>query len=427
MKPSTLPTDLATNLPTNLETKPPRRRILHCAIVAALSTLALPPLLAHATGSATTAAANKDEVIIGLDAEFGLENSFSAQAVELGLRVALAEINATGGVLGGKKLVLMTKDHRSMPARGIRNLTEFAAITNLVAVFGARFSPVIIEQLPKIKELKIPFMAVWSSADPIIENGMQPNYVFRLSLRDSLAVPKMLATANSRGIKNVGLLLTNTAWGRSNEAAAQKYAISNSAPKIVDTAWFNWKETTFKIPYEKLLNAGAQAILLVANDDEAALFVREVASQPVAKRVPILSHWGITGGEFVSIAGPALAEVDLSVIQTFSFFTADKLILANFMKYLAQVSDIRKIDDIRAPVGVAHAYEMAHLLAKAINLAGSTNRENIRTALEKLPNHRGLIKTYAPAFTATRHEALSADELLMARFRRDGVLIPSQK
>ncbi len=108
-----------------------------------------------------------EPVVIGLDGEFGLEQSVSAQAVGLGMRTAMVEINAAGGVLGGRNLELLTKDHRSIPARGIRNLTEFAA----------RFSPVVIEELPKIKELKLPFMAVWSSADPIVDNGMQPNEI----------------------------------------------------------------------------------------------------------------------------------------------------------------------------------------------------------------------------------------------------------
>lgn len=401
-----------------------RRALLQKFAGMATAIWAAPLATSHA---ANTAVSGKDSVQIGLDAEFGLANSLSAQAVELGLKVAIAEINANGGVLGGRPLELVSKDHRSIPARGIRNLEEFATQPNLVAVFGARFSPVIIEQLPKIKELQLPFMAVWSSADPIVENNMQPNYVFRLSLRDSLAMPKMLQAASQRGLHKVGLLLTNTAWGRSNQAAAQKYVLSNNQTKIVETAWYNWKDQTLLTQYQKLLAAGAQAILLVANDDEAAILVREMAALPADKRVPILSHWGISGGEFVKMAGPALQEVDLTVIQTFSFFNLDPAALGKFMKYLAAVSEIKKVDEIRAPVGVAHAYDMLHILAKAINLAGSTERSKIRNALEKVKEHRGLIKAYNPPFTPQRHEALSSEELLMARFRADGVLIPANK
>ncbi|MDB5932142.1 MAG: transporter substrate-binding protein, partial [Polaromonas sp.] len=101
----------------------------------------LTALLAVCTATAAPAAVPAP-VRIGLDAEFGLDNSTSAQAVELGLRSAIGEINRAGGVLGGRPVELVTKDHRSIPARGIRKIEEFARMPALVAVFGGRFSPV---------------------------------------------------------------------------------------------------------------------------------------------------------------------------------------------------------------------------------------------------------------------------------------------
>ncbi len=374
----------------------------------------------------TARAASMPPVLVGLDAEFGLENSFSAQAIELGLRTAIAEINAAGGVLGGRPIELVIKDHQGVPARGIRNIAELTAMPNLVAVFGGRMSPVVLAQLPALHEAKLPFLAAWSAADPIIDNGMQPNYIFRLSLRDSLAMPKLLKSAEQRGFDKVGLLLLNNSWGRSNLAAAEKTMLGVKNQKIVDIAWFNGRDTTLIKQYKKLTDAGAKAVVLVANDEGAAL-VREVAALPPSQRVPIISHWGITGGEFFNLAGAALQEVDVSVIQTFSFFTADKQMLARFMKTATLTGGIKRIEDMRTPTGVAHAYDLMHILAKAINLARSTERSAIRDALEKVPEHRGLIKLYKPPFTPTRHEALGPQELLMARYNREGVLVPAQK
>ncbi len=375
----------------------------------------------------TARAAEKAPVLVGLDGEFGFANSYSAQAIELGLRTAIAQINAAGGVLGGRPIELVTKDNHGVPARGIRNGAEFAAMPNLVAVFGGRMSPVILEQLPTLKEAKLPYLVAWAAADPIINNGMQPNYIFRLSLRDGLAMPKLLKTAEQRGFDKVGLLLANTSWGRSNLAAAEKTMLGVKNQKIVDIAWFNFRDTTIIKQYQKLTDAGAKAVLLVANDDEGVVLMREVAALPPSQRVPIISHWGITGGEFFKNTGAALQEVDLSVIQTFSFFSADKQMLARFMKTLEQTGGIKRIEDILAPVGVAHAYDLMHILAKAINLARSTERSAIRDALEKVPEHRGLVKLYKPPFTPTRHEALGPEELLMARYNREGVLVPAQK
>jgi branched-chain amino acid transport system substrate-binding protein len=384
-------------------------------------------LLALLSGLAgrTARAAAPQPVLLGLDGEFGLDNSTSAQAVELGMRAAIAEINAAGGVLHGRPLALVTKDNRSIPARGIRNIQEFAALPDLVAVFGGRFSPVIIEELPTLRTTHTLFMAPWSSADVIVDNDMHPNYVFRLSLRDSLAMPKLLQTAQRRGLQRVGLLLTNTSWGRSNAEAAARAAERMPALKIVGTSWYNWRDTSLVDNYQHLRAAGAQAIVLVANDDEAAILVREVAALPKEQRLPILSHWGVTGGEFVAQAGPALQQVDFSVIQTFSFFRADPARLRRFLDSAAKVSKVRRIEDIKGPVGVAHAYDLTHILALALDRAGSTDRNKVRDALEHLGTYRGLVKTYAPPFTPARHEALGPDELLLARFRADGVLVPA--
>ncbi|MBA4108996.1 MAG: ABC transporter substrate-binding protein [Leptothrix sp. (in: Bacteria)] len=365
-------------------------------------------------------------MLLGIDAEFGLLNSTSAQAVELGVRIAVDQINAQGGVLGGRPLQIVTKDHRSIPARGIRNITELAALPDLVAVFGGRFSPVVIEELPTLKAAKVPFLAVWSAADAIVDNGSTPNYAFRLSLRDSLAMPFMLDKVRERKLERVGLLLTNTSWGRSNLAAVEKYTAAHPTPKVVGTAWYNWQERSLIDKYLKLQEARAQAILLVANDDEAAVLVNEMAALPADKRVPIYSHWGITGGKFFQQAGASLKQVDFNVIQTFSFFQAHKPALAKFMATATKFG-IQRIEDIESPVGTAHAYDMTHILAKAIALAGSTDRTAIRDALEKVQVHEGLVKRYAPPFTPNRHEALGTSELRMARFNEAGVIVPSDQ
>ena len=41
-------------------------------------------------------------VLIGLDAEFGYKDSTSAEAIRQGILLAIEEINARGGVLGGR-------------------------------------------------------------------------------------------------------------------------------------------------------------------------------------------------------------------------------------------------------------------------------------------------------------------------------------
>lgn len=363
-------------------------------------------------------------VYVGFDGEFGLPKSISAEQIEKGIRIAIDEINRAGGVLGGRPLELMTKSNRSMPARGLKNIQSLAKVKDMAAVVSGRFSPVVLQSLKILHETRMINLAAWSSADPITKNGYTPNYVFRLSLRDSLAMPAMLGHLKKRGIERVGLLLTNTSWGPSNEKAAAAYLSKTRAIKSVGTKWYQWRATSMIAEYEYLKNKGAQAIVLVGNDDEGATLLKEVAQLPKNQRLPIVSHWGVTGGDFVRQAGEALFENDFAIIQSVSFLRMRPKKVEHFLKTARRLYGIKTVEEIDAPVGVAHAYDLIHILARAINLAGSTDRSAIRDAMERVRDYDGLIKFYKQPFAAERHDALGLSDLLLARYDRRGVLIP---
>jgi branched-chain amino acid transport system substrate-binding protein len=79
-----------------------------------------------------------------------------------------------------------------------------------------------------------------------------------------------------------------------------------------------------------------------------------------------------------------------------------------------------------AQAGFAHAYDLTHLLAKAIALAGNTNRPDIRAAMENLPAYAGLVRNYKRPFTPTNHEALDRNQVFMGRFLANGTLVPAK-
>ncbi len=366
-------------------------------------------------------------VFIGLDAEFGLRNSTSAQAIEKGILTAVDEINRAGGVLGGRPLVLKTTDNRSVPARGINNLRNLAKIPDLVAVFGGRFSPVVIDCIPTIHKLKLIFLSPWSAADRIVDNGMTPNYVFRLSLRDSLAIPSMMGHALSKGIKQVGFLVPNTFWGRSNMQAVQRYHERNALPRVMAIEWFQWGDQSMINKYIALRSGGAEAIIFIANDAEAVFLVREMANLADAQLMPVISHWGVTGGRFADLVSPALDRVDFSVVQTFSFFKADRTKVADVLNVTKRLFGISRIEEIESPVGFAHAYDLTHILLRAIDLAGTTDRAIVRDAMEQVENYHGLVRYFPRPFNPTNHEALGPEDVFMARYQNDGTIRPLRK
>ena len=363
-------------------------------------------------------------VYLGFDGEFGVEQSTSAQAIERGILIAIDEINRDGGVLGGRPLRLVSKDNRSVTARGVKNLKEFAQMPDLVAMFVGRFSPVVLEYVDLAHELNMIVLDPWAAADAITRNGKNPNYIFRLSLRDGLAMPVMLKHALGKGAERVGLLLPNTSWGRSNLASAQRYFREATRPRSVGIQWYQWGDQSMLDKYQALRAASAQAIVFVANDSEAVILCRELAALPADQRIPISSHWGVTGGNFVKLLGEDLAKVDFAVVQTFSFYKADPDRVRQVLAVSDRLFGLSRTEEIESPVGVGHAYDLTHLVARAIEMAGTTDRPTVRDALEGITQYRGLVKFFERPFTPDNHDALGPEDVFMATFRLDGAIVP---
>ncbi len=375
-------------------------------------------------GALLAAAPAGAPVLVGLDLEFGHTTSTSDDAVKLGAELAVAEVNARGGVLGGRPLALVERDNRSNPARGVEDLRELARLPDLVAVLGGKFSPVFMEQRPLARELSVPLLDPWAAAEGIID-GKPGSFVFRLSLKDSWAIPALLRNATGRGLRHVGLLLGNSAWGRSNAAVARTWLAAHPVPSLADVQWYNMGDASLLPQYQALRSAGAEAVLLVANEQEGATLVRELATIPPAERLPLLCHWGITGGDFPALCGAALQQVDLVVVQTFSF-VGNRSPLAAAVLAAAGRQGPLATQGLKSPVGVAQAYDLVRILARAVDLAGSTDRAKIRDALERVRFDEGLVRRYGQPFSPTRHEALGPEDVFLARWDAAGVLRPAR-
>ncbi|MDJ0936509.1 MAG: ABC transporter substrate-binding protein [Kiloniellales bacterium] len=365
-----------------------------------------------------------DPILIGLDADMSKGAAQSGEAIRRGLVLAIEEINARGGVLE-RPLSLVVRDHRGTPARGRDNIEDFAAMDGLVAVVGGIHTPVALAELEAIHRHGLPYLGPWAAGTPVVSNGYEPNFVFRVSVRDEHAGGYLVEAARNRGFKRLGLLLWRTGWGRSNEAAMHE-ALARQGLHPAAVAWLNTGERDMSAQIDKLRAAGAEVIMLVANPVEGLIAIREIARRPEAERLPIISHWGITGGDFFAKAGDALSRVDLSFLQTFSFFDppfpdrAARL----YEAYCARFGGCRSPADVISPVGTAHAYDLVQLLSQAVERAGTTDRAAIRKSLERLGRYEGLMRDYDPAFTSDRHDALDASDFRLCRFDENGAIVP---
>jgi branched-chain amino acid transport system substrate-binding protein len=385
-----------------------------CAVTllaAVVAVLAAPP-----------SSAQPSPVKVGLAAAVSGGSAASGEAIRRGLVIAIDEINGRGGVLGGRKLELVTRDDEGNPQKGVTIARELVEREKVAAVFGGLHTTVALAQVPVWHELKTPYVGTWAAGTNITRNGQSPNFVFRVSANDD-EVDKYLVRYATEQLRRgkPGLLLENTAWGQSNEAGLAKWFGAKSiAPVGVEK--FNWNDPDMSPQLLRLKNAGADHVVLVANAPEGAQVVKSRAK--IGWTVPIVSHWGISGGRFAELTGELSDGVVF--VQTYSFSGKQSPRGEAVLKALREKFNVKSADDVTAPVGTANAYDALHLVALAIEQAKSAEGARVREALEDLKaEYQGLIKTYRRPFTPDQHDALTEKDYIMVVWR-GGKIVPVQ-
>ena len=179
-----------------------------------------------------------DPIKIGQVAALSGASAQSGEAITRGLTLAIEEINAKGGLLGGRMLELVQRDDESSPPKGLIAARELAA-ENVAAIFGGIDTPVSLAIVPVLNKEKRIYMGVLAAGTGITRNGADPNYAFRVSAVDALVDVKLLKFAHQKfGAKKAGLMLINNPWGQGNEKGLQAAAKADPSVEIVGVEKF---------------------------------------------------------------------------------------------------------------------------------------------------------------------------------------------
>ncbi|NRA59879.1 MAG: hypothetical protein HRU25_03000 [Psychrobium sp.] len=207
-------------------------------------------------------------------------------------------------------------------------------------------------------------------------------------------------------------------------------ALASMSISPVGIGWFNWgiKENQARIMIRSIINEKADVTFFVGNSPEGKIFTKALLS--LNTEIAVRSHWGITSGDFENEINANMRQAqDLQFIQTkFSYIPPPASALSERVFAQAQRNDnsIVTQQDIKAPAGFIHAYDLTKIRIAAIEQAGLTcdverDKRAIHHALEKLTTSvQGLIKRYKRPFNAKRgfdsHEALNVGDYSMASY-----------
>lgn len=134
-----------------------------------------------------------------------------------GMQLAVDEINAAGGVDGGRMLELIVTDDQSNAEEAVSGLERMIE-DGVVAVGGPISSDVGLNTAQFAEQSEVPLFLVKAGSDAILT--LESRYTFRTCIPSAPEVAAPIAQyAQSEGITRIGAIIADYGWGRSIEAA----------------------------------------------------------------------------------------------------------------------------------------------------------------------------------------------------------------
>ena len=186
----------------------------------------------------------------------------NGQAVVSAIKIAAEMINAKGGVLG-RKLVVVAKDDESTPAVGVTRANEMAAEKVAVVIEGWN-SPVTLAMQPVLARAEVLDITAVSKADPILAGTANP-FAVRLNSsngQDGAIIADILV--NHLKAKRIGFLSQNDAYGNGAQQVieAELKALGKPWEKVV-VEQFPFKQTDFRVSLANVKQAKPDAVVAI--------------------------------------------------------------------------------------------------------------------------------------------------------------------
>jgi branched-chain amino acid transport system substrate-binding protein len=204
-----------------------------------------------------------------------------------GLHLAVADINAAGGVLG-KKVTLDITDSGDGSTLNIADQSATKAIANKVdVVIGAAASGVTRHIINKITGAKIVQISMSNTA-PDLSTWKDGGYYFRTAPSDLLQGKVIASQMLQDGAESVAIVYQDTSYGVGLKGVAEK-SVKAGGGSVTSYA-FPENETNFSSIVDKVVASGPDAVLLISYDESK-------------KALPALKAKGYNGGNVYLVDG----------------------------------------------------------------------------------------------------------------------------
>lgn len=240
----------------------------------------------------------QDPVKIGIVVELSGAGAPSGTNWRDGIKLAVDEINADGGILG-RQVQTSEYDTQTDPQTS-RALVQKAIDEGVYAIWGTVYSGSTLVNMLVAQQNEIP-QFVGSEAPAIVQKGNP--FVYRTSSGAQKGIPALVPYfTDTLAAKKVGIAWVNNEFGKGGRdvfaAEMQKAGIEVVADVASEQA-----QTDYAADVARLKDAGADAVFVYMNQEESARFLIEAKKQGLS--MPLVGEVTLTEAKVIELAGGA--------------------------------------------------------------------------------------------------------------------------
>jgi len=320
---------------------------------------------------------NNDEILIGQFGSLtGTEATFGISS-DNGLKLAVEEINSTGGVLG-KKIKLITYDDQGKPSEAATVVQKLINKDKVVAVIGEVASSRSKAGAPICQNNKIPMITPASTNPEVTAIG---DYIFRVCFIDPFQATVLSKFAtNTLKVKKIAILKdVKNAYSTGLSDFFEK-EFTRMGGEIVEVQSFSNGDKDFKAQLTAIKSKNPEAIFIPAYYTDVNLI--SIQAREVGITVPLLGSDGWESEKLTE--GKAKDALEGCYFSTHVSTENPDPNIQNFIKkYKAKYNDM--------PDAMSFlSYDAGMIMFDAIKRAGSVDPAKIRDEIAKTKDYAGV-------------------------------------
>lgn len=330
--------------------------------------------------------------------------SFLGDPEKKTLEMYVEKINNEGGI-DGRPIDLVLYDSATSPKKAVTFVKRLIEQDQVDLIIGGSTTGETMAVIKEVQKTGVPFISL-AGAGIIIDPVKK--WVFKTPHTDRLAVQKIFEDMKARGLSKVGLLSGSGGFDKSCHRNALSLAPEMGIEIVADET--HGKGDTDMTPQlTKIKNApGVQALLYCGFGAPTSIVAKN--ARQIGMTIPHYQTHGSASVKFIKGAqgaaeGVRLPAAALLVVEQLPDTHPQKKVGMAYKK----AYESRYHDPISTFGG--HAYDGLYIAVGAIERAGSTDKEKVRTEIENTKSFVGVDGIYN--MSPTDHLGLDTNSFVM--------------